>query len=125
LSWVALQDGTAGAEGLRRHAAHPELDPLGLDPQEDGILVVLALGEVEVPDLLPAGADDRAIRDHRRAADQRHISIVGIVLEDDGEAAGPRDLLRLAGAPRRVRNQIVRASSPGRPATRPMGRALT
>ena len=45
LAGAALQNGATRAEGLRRHAAHPELDALGFELDEDRGLVVGTAGK--------------------------------------------------------------------------------
>src|SRR5215510_1617569 len=53
LPWTTLQYGAARPERLRRHAAHPELDAVGFELNEDGRLVIGAGGKELVPGARP------------------------------------------------------------------------
>jgi hypothetical protein len=69
LPWTTLQYGAARPERLRRHAAHPELDAVGFELNEDGRLVIGAGGKELVPGRLPAHSQQRPVGDDDTAPD--------------------------------------------------------
>ena len=69
LPWTTLQYGAARPERLRRHAAHPELDAVGFELNEDGRLVIGAGGKELVPGRLPARSQQRPVGDDDTAPD--------------------------------------------------------
>ena len=70
LRWTTLDYGAARPERLRRHAAHPELDAVGFELNEDGRLVFGAGGKELVPGRLPARSQQRPVGDDDTAPDQ-------------------------------------------------------
>ena len=98
LPWTTFQYGAARPERLRRHAAHPELDAVGFELNEDGRLVIAAGGKELVPGRLPARSQQRPVGDDDTAPDQGDLAVIGVMLIDRAQPAGTADLQRLAGA---------------------------
>ncbi len=96
-SWTTLHYGAARPERLRRHAAHPELDAVGVELNEDGGLVIGAGGKELVPGRLPARSQQRPVRDDDTTPDQGDIAVIGVMLIEYAQPAGTADLQRLTG----------------------------
>ena len=96
LLWITLHYGAARPERLGRHAAHPELDAVGLELNEDGGLVIGVGGKELVPGRLPARSQQRPVGDDDTAPDQGDLAVIGVMLIDHAQPAGTEKKQALA-----------------------------